>query len=595
MAPELRNQIAAGEVVERPASVVKELVENSLDAGASQIDVRLDNGGHSLIRVQDDGIGIPADELELAITRHATSKIASLGDLDAIGTYGFRGEALPSIASVSRFRIVSRSAADNGPAGVGASLEVEHGRIIGRGQAALRQGALVEARDLFGNMPARQKFLKNPSTELKRAQVWLGRLAAARPKIGFSMFAGEREIARFGKNQDLRERLRQIWPCEIVDELLPVQSSMHGITISGLAAPPHLRQPRPDRIFFYVNGRAVNDKRLLSAVREAYKGRQISRDYPQLALFVDINPCEVDVNAHPAKTEVRFRNESAIFSAVLGALGQAFQAESFAGIDVGESSGDDLWGDFDKQPLMPRPERKPASEPWRFVEAPQSRQDAEAPEWAPGEAASSLSPPEFALLETAAGAPSIASPARGDGAAGPDYLGQIAGTYLVLRDSDGSLAVLDQHAAHERILYERLRAGAAGAGQKLLAPLELGLNDSRKEKLANLALYLQKLGFRFAEKDQILLVDAISPLLSRQDAREFLREVLDGLREDLESLLIGMACHAAVKAGQKLSPDEAFELCRQWAQTGQSEFCPHGRPCVLRWDANALEKLFKRR
>lgn len=575
MPPELCNQIAAGEVVERPASVLKELVENSLDAGASQVDVRLDNGGHSLIRVQDDGNGIPAAELELAVTRHATSKIAHIEDLDSISSFGFRGEALPSIASVSRFRIISTCAADCNEPGIGYSLEVEHGQIMRPTQAALRKGTVVEARDLFANMPGRLKFLKNPATELKRAQGWLARLAIGRPETGFSLFAGERQLMRFAKNQDLRSRLQQLWPGELVDELLQVQSVLHGITISGLAAPPHLHQPRPDRILFYVNGRAVNDKRLLAAVRESYKGRQVSRDYPQLVLFIEVNPGEVDVNAHPAKTEIRFRNEAAIFSAVFGALGQAFQGIAISSPQSFPESGPPargFWGSVDMPPRLARPSPAPSKAAAVFrveVESNTGRELCEqASEPVKSVAASTLV---------------------------PEYLGQIASTYLVLRDAAGSLLLLDQHAAHERIIFERIRTGAAGASQKLMLPIEIALDAASRSDLNEKMALLEKLGFRLCIENGILRVDAVSALFSRQQAREFLNEILDGLKDDPLALWSSMACHAAIRAGQRLSPDEAFELVRQWAQLPDADFCPHGRPCVLRWDQQALEKLFKRR
>lgn len=575
MPPELCNQIAAGEVVERPASVLKELVENSLDAGASQVDVRLDNGGHSLIRVQDDGFGIPAAELELAVTRHATSKIANIEDLDFISSFGFRGEALPSIASVSRFRIISACAADSNEPGIAHSLDVEHGKIGKPARAALRKGTVVEARDLFANMPGRLKFLKNPATELKRAQSWLVRLAVGRPKIGFSLFAGERQLLRFAKNQDLRGRLQQVWPGEIVEELLPVQSALHGITITGLAAPPHLHQPRPDRILFYVNGRSVNDKRLLAAVRESYKGRQVSRDYPQLVLFIEVNPGEVDVNAHPAKTEIRFRNEAAMFSAVFGALGQAFQNISVSSAQTFPESGPaprGFWGSVDAPPRIVKSRTETYKPAHIFQAEVESEAGLELREQMPEPVK----------------CPTVSSSM-------PVYLGQIAATYLVLRDAADNLLLLDQHAAHERIIFERIRAGAAGASQKLMLPIEIALeaacNSGLDEKMAD----LEKLGFRLSLGRGILRAEAISALFSRQQAREFLNEVLGGLKDDPHALWSSMACHAAIRAGQRLSPDEAFELVRQWAQLPDADFCPHGRPCVLRWDQSALEKMFKRR
>lgn len=586
--PELCNQIAAGEVVERPASVLKELVENSLDAGSTQIDARLDNGGQSLIRVQDDGAGIPAAELELAVTRHATSKISAFSDLDAIRSYGFRGEALPSIASVSRFTITSSSAADHNPPGVAHSILVEHGHVQGTSRASLRKGTVVEARDLFANMPGRLKFLKNPSTELKRAQNWLVRLAIAQLQTGFSLFASERQVIRFSRGQGLRERLRQIWPAEIVDELLDVNAVMHGITITGLAAPPHLHQPKPDRILFYVNGRAVNDKRLLAAVREAYRGRQPGRDYPQLVLFLDINPADVDVNAHPAKTEVRFRNETALFSAVFAALGHAFQGEStwVSAAFSGEQLENGFWGRVDREHIPPK-KPLPKPEPWRMPEQRSRAHLAEEPAASPLLDSQNRAPEQISTPPPQRALTPQATPT-------PAYLGQIGDTYLVLRDPAGGLLLLDQHAIHERILFERIRCGSMSASQRLMLPIEIALDRPKKESYAQIASLLENTGFRCRLENDTLYIDAISALLSRTEAREFALEMLTGLKSDLDGLAISMACHAAIKAGQKLSPDEAAELVRQWSELRDADFCPHGRPCALRWNMAALERLFKR-
>ena len=597
----LANQIAAGEVVERPASVVKELVENSLDAGATRIDVRLDNGGQSLIRVQDNGNGIEADELALAVTRHATSKIKSGADLELITSYGFRGEALPSIASVSRFKLVSRSKKACGENQPASRIEYIHGKLESSGPANLPSGTLVEVRDLFGNMPARLKFLKTPSTELKRAQMWLVRLALANTEIAFSFSGGDRQILQFNENQDLSSRLRQIWPAEIVDELLPVDSTFHGVRLRGLAAPPHLRQPKPDRILFFVNGRAVNDKRLMSAVREAYRGRLISRDYPQVALFVEIDPSELDVNVHPAKTEIRFRNESAIFSAVAGALGRAFyagpafQANSAPTSQIFSPDKPDptfvprprgFWGESDLDKVIIE---KPAPAPDRFSPpkaAPDASVLAEAPSFYNYQSARESSG-EVPQKSASTQVPAPKTQLR------YIFLGQIADTYLVLTDSSKALVLLDQHAAHERILFNRFRAGNSKDTIRLITPLEISISPAQDaDKLLRM---LSECGFRFTRREQIIQVTEIPQVLSRSEAREFLVSMVNGQIEGIDSLYASMACKAAIKAGQTLAPDEANELIRQWQDCENAPFCPHGRPCLLHWDAAALERLFKRR
>lgn len=712
--PELRNQIAAGEVVERPASVVKELVENSLDAGATRVDVFLENGGQSCIRVQDDGAGIAPGELELAVTRHATSKIASMDDLEHIASYGFRGEALPSIASVARFSM--ESAVTGADGGTEASrIVVEFGRLLAVEPSALHRGTIVEVRDLFTNIPARLKFLKTPATELKRAQDWLVRLALARCDVGFTLRAGEREALRFLPGQSLRDRLALLWPRLVVEALRPFDAERHGIRARGLAALPSVSQQRGDRILLYVNGRSVSDKRLLAAVREAYKGRITSRDYPQVVLFVDMPPDMVDVNVHPAKSEVRFRDESSVFSAVLHAVQEALVSDVESVLDAAREADDarpvaaqsrlwdDLpprpqgfWGSADAAPLMRhaedetredegqwqvrRPDADDGTAPGSVTETgdvadappvpsssgsaaafasgrtpPAGLREAVAPSAfsaasfaEDGDGAGRLSADRQEFFESArqtartamppehvapmagqddaghaaeqAPAPETDGPevlpGAGDAACGPDtavtdesaagrhelvvggltYLGQVAETYLVLRDASGALMLLDQHAAHERVLYERLRKGAfAGTAQCLALPLELTLQPVEEERFLEVRDNLERMGFDVSCSGGRLLARGIPPSLSRSEAGEFLREVLAGRKDDIRAMFISLSCKGAIKAGQRLADDEAAALLRQWLHTPEREYCPHGRPSILRWDAVALEKLFKRR
>ena len=670
--PELRNQIAAGEVVERPASVLKELVENSLDADAAQIDVCLENGGQSLISVQDDGCGIAAADLELAVTRHATSKIASLSDLEHISSYGFRGEALPSIASVSRFSITSAVTDPDGQTQAH-RVEVEHGLLTVSAPAALHRGTRVEVRDLFSNIPARLKFLKTPSTEFKRAQDWLARLALARPAVGLSLSSGEREALRFLPGQSLADRLGVLWPRLVVEALRPFDGTRHGIRVRGLAALPNVSQPRGDRMLFYVNGRSVTDKRLLAAVREAYKGRMTSRDYPQVALFVEMDPAEVDVNVHPAKSEVRFRDESAVFSAVLHAV----QGALLTSYDVAENlwpnspEGDTaespvppsaqqaaprpqgFWGRLDNPPLIKQqePDDRPDEESSWQARLPESAagSDSGASLWgdsvqsdaapahdpASAQKESALfvaAPEDISGLAEAASAYAQSPQSTHEGVYGREtsdttpyqaadtagehsedifppaqerqplsvgqfaYLGQVALTYLVLRDASGALLLLDQHAAHERVLYARLRRGGfAGSGQLLALPLDLPLHPAETERFFELRPRLESLGFGLEVSGGNLRVNAMPPVLSRAEARDFLREALAGRKDDLADMFISMSCKGAIKAGQRLADDEAAGLLQQWLETPDREYCPHGRPCVLRWDAAELEKMFKRK
>ncbi len=655
LSPELCNQIAAGEVVERPASVVKELVENSLDAGATLIEVTLENGGQSLIRVQDNGSGIPAGELELAVTRHATSKIASMDDLWRIHSFGFRGEALPSIASVSSFRMESACRISEDVPPDAAFIQMEHGILAQQGPSGLHRGTVVEVRDLFATIPARLKFLKSPATEQKRAQELLTRLALLHTGTGFVFLAGGREVLRFPAGQTLLERLAAIWPDSVTETLLPFDRAADGIRVHGLVSPPGQAQPRGDRMLLYVNGRAVNDKIILKAVREAYKGRLLSKEYPQLVLFMELPPEEVDVNVHPAKTEVRFRDERAVFGAVLHAVEGAV-LQHLPAADIPEPPVSTaftpkplgFWGEADRERILrpeqhsrfvPEPDEEPSEPPrpaslsapeshlipcgnerlpWdgipehpapvRLAEPPAPFGFAPRAETPPQDGKAPVAEPSAPVCDAPsqpAGQPDIQRLEEGQIRIGPYiYMGQIGGTYLLLRDirnsrSHAALLILDQHAAHERVLVSRIEAGGfSGMSQPLVLPLEYALHPAECERAEEFRESLASLGFDLVLRQQgagtVLEVRAIPPLLERPAAGEFIREVLAGRREDLRSLWASMACKAAIKAGDLLAPDEAVNLIAQWLMTENRQFCPHGRPCVLQWNIAELDRLFKR-
>ncbi len=655
LSPELRNQIAAGEVVERPASVVKELVENALDAGATMVSIQLENGGQSLIRIQDNGYGIAADQLELAVTRHATSKIQKLDDLQSIYSYGFRGEALPSIASVARFSITSIAIGeDSSQAELAQKLEVEFGKVRHKGPMSLQKGTIVEVRDLFSNIPARLKFLKTPATEAKKAQEWLVRLALARCDVGFSLMLGERNALNLAQGQNLAERLAELWPPLVMEAMRPFAYTRHDIKVHGMASLPHGSQPRADRMLFYVNGRIVSDKTLASAVREAYKGRLTTKDFPQVVLFLEIDAEEVDVNVHPAKTEVRFRDTSAVFSCVRrGLLSMLEQFQDTAYADFTKPStnpfeaqnslpfqnstpvqAQGFWGRIDHDGVM---QGQKKFEEKKFFEAKSGA------EYAPSYNRQQPSEP-FGVLPVRDG---LGEEGRGYGPCldshthyedmpasmamehtvihdekyapdqcsevnfsekpdlgGMSYWGQIDNTYLVLRDVNGALLLVDQHAAHERILYTRMQVQveqgpmpsveqaldhSAGhlAGQFLALPLELTLHQVLPT--------FKALGFELEHTQSLLRITAIPPMLDQGAAKIFVREVLAGQKDDLSAHFISLSCKGAIKAGQKLTRDEALGLLQQWLPVPNREYCPHGRPCVLRFSGNDLEKLFKRK
>lgn len=655
--PELKNQIAAGEVVERPASVIKELVENSLDAGATHIDVAIADGGQTLISVRDNGSGIPREELELAVTRHATSKVYDLDELMRVGSYGFRGEALPSIASVSTFRITSAPVSDDPHTPSEAfAISVVHGVVQEQGPAALHRGTLVEIRDLFANVPARLKFLKTQSTETKRCQDLLSRLALARPDVGMTFTVGQREVWRFPAGQTLRDRLAVLWPPAITDEMLPFDLTRQGYRAHGLAGHPQTAQPRADRMLFWVNGRAVNDRLMLRATRDAYKGRLLSKEYPQVALFLKLQPDEVDANVHPAKNEVRFRDENAVYMAVRRSVEQALdrlttlepavqtdmaspgQAAQATHVDHTDRPAhpDGFWGSVDDTAIMPRRHEQESPEgqytghrtdgDTEFVPTPGVRRDMaaasgyglrepEATRTMPRQATLDISPTHSNQPENETGdaaiaghmdprhstdAPTPPAPQPGETAltiGDLTYLGQIDDTYLVIRQGRSTMLLLDQHAVHERILYQRIRRDASqGTSQLLAIPMAMALHAAETTRLQDLWTELGDMGFSLrTEGTGALSVRGIPAALGQAEAREFLREVLSGQVQSMDDMWALMACKSAIKARQKLTPDEAAGLISQWLATPDRTYCPHGRPAVVQFDANALEKLFKRK
>lgn len=654
----LRNQIAAGEVVERPASVLKELVENSLDAGATAVAVTLEDGGQTLLAVRDNGHGLPPAELELAVTRHATSKLASFAELLTVASYGFRGEALPSIASVADVLLESvftgggtgKAVPETGPDA--AFIRVRHGEIIDSGPSSLPEGTLVTVRDLFANVPARLKFLKSPPTELKRCQETLIRLALARPDVGFTLSAADgsgnsRELLRLGAGLSLPERIGRIWPEQIVQGLIPFDGERHGVRAHGLASLPRFAQARGDRLLLYVNGRPVNDRLLLRALREAYKGRLTSREYPQAVLFLELSPHEVDVNVHPAKSEVRFRDERAVFSAVMKSLESALaghdplfarsgpeeqpasgeQAVFFPPLHRGQDLAADssFTGPFPEEPAAgglsgggsangrsPRPDGFWGSlDRPRLVDLP-APCGAEPPDG--GTADFSENPyaaPAFGMRETAsryrAEGPGPAAHAPHTGGRGLEdggypvrvgpllCLGQVADTYLILLRDD-TLLLLDQHAAHERVLLHGLEQQTGAAQCQLLAlPTEISLHPAEAARLREMLPRLTRLGYSLEAGEAGVSVRGVPPLLGRVQGLALLRDILADRTDGMDDLLHLMACRAAVKAGQPLTGDEAAGLLSRWLTAPERSFCPHGRPVVLSFSPADLEKMFKRR
>ncbi len=604
------NRIAAGEVIERPASAVKELVENSIDAGARHIEVTVRDGGKSLIMVTDDGCGMSRDDLALAVERHATSKLPDY-DLSAIASLGFRGEALPSIGAVSRMAITSRGAGDDSAW----TLTIEGGRKAEPVPAGHPAGTRIEVRDLFYATPARLKFLRSPRTETQQIADTVNRLAMARPEIAFTFTDEARarirlEAAQGDLLESRLERLAGVMGREFAANAMPVDAEREGIRLTGYAGVPTLNRANAAMQYLFVNGRPVKDRLLIGAVRGAYQDF-LSRDrHPLVALFLDIDPHAVDVNVHPAKAEVRFRDAGLVRGLIVGALKHALAAAghrastTVAAAALGalrDGSGGGLpLGRVGGGPAYRFPSG--GYRPSGHLSAGLAEQAAayQAP------LATALDLPPGAR-ETAAEGPAIEIDAIGD-----DYpLGaaraQLHETYVVAQTADG-VVIVDQHAAHERLVYERMKQALATDGvprQGLLIPEIVELDEGAVQRLIARADELAELG---------LVIDGFGPgavavrevpaMLGRVDAAGLVRDLADelaelgeafSLKEKLEAVCGTIACHGSVRAGRRLNLDEMNALLREMEATPHSGQCNHGRPTYVELKLADIERLFGRR
>jgi DNA mismatch repair protein MutL len=587
--PSLVNRIAAGEVIERPASVVKELVENALDAGAGQIIVEVEDGGRELVRVIDNGAGIAADELPLAFASHATSKLACDADLFAIATMGFRGEALASIGSVSHARLQSRTADGE------AAYEVhDRGGEISDPQAvAGNTGTTVEVRNLFFNTPARRKFLKGTATEFGHISEMLLRLALPHPQVGFRLLHNNRPVLDLPATTP-EERLLSAWPEEFREQRLPLDAHDAELRMLGIIGLPDLARPTARHQFLYLNGRAIRDKFIQHALREAYRGLTEPGRYPAAVLLLEMPPQDVDVNVHPTKAEVRFRDGGRVHGLVLSGvrerlLGsdltpQAMPRQTTAQDELRQDMRARL-ADFFKavppaQMVMDPPPRPPlpAFEPIRT-------EPRVMPEPRPH-----VDPVPIVTPPAASARPAI----------------QLHNSYLVAQSEDG-LVIIDQHALHERIMYEelwaRLQRGPLES-QRLLVPHSLPATPRQAALLEHIQPLLERLGIEVtAFGPGSVAVQAFPSFLERLDPATFVRELLErgeqellDLHEEelLHEVLDMMACKAAVKAGDPLTAGEIEALLQRRELIERSSNCPHGRPTTLRMSLRDLEKQFKR-
>jgi DNA mismatch repair protein MutL len=616
LSPRLANQIAAGEVVERPASVAKELLENCLDAGARRIDVDVEQGGIKLLRVRDDGAGIPADDLPLALARHATSKIRELDDLEAVASLGFRGEALASISSVSRLTLTSRTA----DASQAWQVETEGRDMEARVQPAAHPvGTTVEVRDLFFNTPARRKFLRSEKTEFDHLQEVIKRLALARFDVAFHLrHNGKGVLALHEAADDLSRARRVAAVCgsAFLEQALPLEIERHGVRLWGWVGLPTFSRSQADLQYFYVNGRMVRDKLVAHAVRQAYRDVLYNGRHPTFVLFLEIDPATVDVNVHPTKHEVRFRDSRMIHDFLYGTLHRALGdvrpedqlAAPAAVAPVVRASGLQA-GEFGPQGEM--------SLAASLLERP-----ADAPDWRPPASAGGGYAPRSAPPQPVPGAelqgayrdyfaplPVEAAPLPEASVDIPPLgyaLAQLKGIYILAENAAG-LVLVDMHAAHERITYERLKAAMASEGlrgQPLLVPESLAVSQREADCAEEHQAWFQRLGFELQRLGpETLAIRQIPVLLKQAQAGQLVRDVLadlleygssDRIQAHLNELLATMACHGAVRANRRLTLPEMNALLRDMEQTERSGQCNHGRPTWTQLGMDDLDKLFLR-
>jgi DNA mismatch repair protein MutL len=567
---EIASQIAAGEVVERPASVVKELIENSLDAGAKHIAITIEGAGKRLIEVADNGYGIPGDEIPLALTRHATSKLVTADDLFKIDTLGFRGEALASIGSVSRLKITSRPK----DAQMGVQIQVDGGHAEPPQPIGAPAGTVVRVEDLFFNVPARLKFLKTDRTERRQIDTLITRYALAYPEVRFQLRQENRQSIQTSGNGDRREVLANLYGVEIAKQMIEVLANDESLKVTGFISPTSLTRSNRREIVFFVNGRPVQDSALTTALVQAYHTMLMVGRYPMAVIFLEMPPEMVDVNVHPAKLEVRFRDRDSAFRGV----GRAARRALLANTPIPEVDG--MKQQIRWSPSWGRPTHHSPGE--------------NDPAWEMATASSNAKPKGANQTSL----PEVSVPLL-------RLIGQVAATYLIAEGPDG-LYLIDQHAAHERVLFERFMAQRQDKipAQALLEPVSVELSPASTRLLAEQVSILDRLGFQVEPFGKgAFLVRALPTLLSHMDASAALRVLVEDFEEDenpleaeIETKIIARVCkRAAIKAGQVLSTDEQNALLRDLEACQSPRTCPHGRPTMIHLSVDLLERQFGRK
>ncbi len=632
------NKIAAGEVVERPASVVKELLENSLDAGTGRIEIALESGGKRLVRVADDGCGMSRDDALLAFERHATSKIRSAEDLFAIATLGFRGEALPSIAAVSRLALETRLASDT----AGTRVEIAGGKLRDVKETAWPSGTSVEVRDLFFNTPARRKFLKSESTELGHIATLVTHYALAHPEKSFRLASLTHEVLNVSPVATARERIYQLMGAQLLEQLVeiapverrmpmsPVEESAEeaeapaatpAVRLSGFVSRPEVQKLNRKHIYFFVNRRLVRDRLILHAITEAYRNILPASVFPVALIFLELPAAEVDVNVHPSKTEVRFRNSGFIHDFVRDSVRQGLiAAQPVAAFplprrapqvarDGADAEAAERLGE--ERPVMRDPEPRAESTlppgalrgDFRLSSPPLAPVTGKLPLDAP---LGAHSPAESGSSATPISESAPAGAAVSEFPADLVPLGQVQQSFIVATNAEG-MFIIDQHVAHERVLFEhhlRIRREKRVEGQRLLLPIVVELKPEQQATYRDIAGELASNGFEVEPFGQRTVAVKTAPAdIRAEDVERLLLEILDGVGREARALTIedlrlkiaaSVSCHGAIKINMALDKEKMFWLLRELAKTECPMTCPHGRPIVLRYSLKDIQRAFKR-
>ena len=630
----LSNQIAAGEVVQRPASVVKELVENSIDAKARRITIEIEKGGKSVIRVADDGAGLSRDQALLAIERYATSKICDQTDLFSIATFGFRGEALPSIASVSKFCLVTKPK----DADTAVRVEMAGGKLVQVSETGAPAGTLVEVKHLFFNTPARRKFLKADTTEAGHITDTISGMALGNPGVGFKMVASGRPVRHFPPDQDLLHRAMLVLGKDVADQLYPLAYSTANISITGVCANPAVTRSTANRIYLFVNNRLVYDKGIVAGVFRGFEGRIMKGRFPVAVICCDLPFDQVDVNVHPSKREIKFLSPQPVYQAVAQAVAAALKAAqqnaaAYAGSrplpgsrisDVRKKTGfvQDSGHQAVQSAISWGPGRKSVPEPSPGSAPVPAAEIRDVCESAPAGTKAGTKPPGSANAlrkstdPVTPDAPPVPAPARRDrppetGTGTPEQhppaiFGQVMGTYIIAEQED-RLMLVDQHAAHERVVYEKLKhrhTHLPRDSQFLLVPETLEMGAGEADLLSNILADLEALGLVIEPfGGTTFVVKAVPGLLAQKPVASLVHGIVETLMETgdtgikeqwLENCLISMACHHAVQANKSMSLPEMASLVKDLFACDNPFHCPHGRPTMVSFDKTRMEKLFKR-